>query len=104
MRLFKRRDKRVDLVYEGKVKSVTRAMRSDNRYFPVVEVNLDFLAPRSNSSGEIERLDGATIYLDIEDALKLYEGLGHTLSAAIPRMPRPAGHYQYGEGSGTGNA
>lgn len=96
MRIFNK--KKNQLTFEGPQVTATRAMRADNRHFPVIEVRLK--SKQAKESGRGEQVEEVIFYLDLEDAMKLYGQMGNSISAATPRIPRPAGHYQYGEGTG----
>lgn len=96
MRLVKRRKSKVRLVFEGKAVVATRAMRAENRHFPVIEVKMEFRQPVKDPRGELQ-IDEMVAYLDLEDATKLLGDLMHAVQAATPRIPRGAGTYQFGE-------
>ena len=88
--------KKTELVYEGKVGTAVRAMRSDTRYFPVIESRFQ-LRGALNENGAKEELDEIVLYMDLEDMIQYHRDLTAALQASVPRISQGAGRYQYGE-------
>ena len=88
--------KKVELVFEAAVATATRAMRAENRHFPVIETRFQVARAR-NEEGSRAKLDEVVFYLDLDAAVALHAQLTHSLQAAIPSIARGAGSYQYGE-------
>ena len=91
--------KKRELVYEGKVGTAVRAVRSDTRYFPVIESRFQ-LREALNEDGAKERLEEIVLYMDLEDMIQYHRDLTAALQASVPSISRGAGSYQYGEGTG----
>lgn len=87
---------KVQLVYEGKAATATRAMIAENRHFPVLELTF-ILRNRSEDPRSKELVDEVKIYLDLEDANKFANQLLASIQAATPRLPRGASSGPWGE-------
>jgi len=83
-----RRTNHVRLTYEGKSTTTTRAMKAENRYFPVIEVKTKL--GENRSSEEHEKIDELVIYYDLETAVLLANELLAAIAVATPQMPRSA--------------
>ena len=92
----KAKDYRNQLRFEAKLATAVRAVRAENRYFPVIEATMKMKTPRTDGvTGEV--VDEIIVLMELEDASRFASQMIHAVDAAMPRRPRAASRTMYGE-------